>query len=174
MRERAVLAAVVVVTFLLMLDDTAVSVALPSIQARLGMGLTGAEWAANAYTLAVAACTLTAAKVTDAFGARGVFAVGIAVFAGASLGAGLAWDAGPLIAFRALQGIGGGILAPASLAAIAQVFPEPRRGAALGIWAGASATALGIGPLLGALVTEAFGWNWVFLLNIPSPDWPWP
>jgi EmrB/QacA subfamily drug resistance transporter len=162
-----VLAAVTVVTFLLMLDDTAVSVALPSIQRQLGMGIAGAEWAANAYTLAVAAVTLSAARVADGLGPRPVFAAGLAVFAAGSLGAGLAAESAWLLVFRAVQGIGAGILAPASLAAIAHAFPEPRRGAALGVWAGASASALGLGPLVGALVTETLGWNWVFLLNVP-------
>jgi EmrB/QacA subfamily drug resistance transporter len=162
-----VLAAVTVVTFLLMLDDTAVSVALPSIQRQLGMGIAGAEWAANAYTLAIAATTLIGAKVTDGMGPRRVFVAGLAVFAAGSLGAGIAGDGTQLIAFRAVQGLGAGALTPASLAVIAHAFPEPRRGTALGVWAGASATALGAGPLVGALVTQGLGWQWVFLLNLP-------
>jgi EmrB/QacA subfamily drug resistance transporter len=169
----AVLAGLTLVSFLLLLDDTAVSVALPSIRRQLGLGLSGLEWVVNGYTLPLAALMLLAGQLADRHGRRRMFLIGLAVFTLASLLAGIAADGATLIAARGVQGIGAALVAPASLAIIADTFPDDERGWALGVWAGVTATALGLGPLLGALVTESLGWAWIFLLNVPLGVGAW-
>ena len=161
------LAAITVVSFLLLLEDTAVSVALPDIRRELGVGLTGLEWVVNAYTLALAVLVLPAGKLADAYGRRRAFVGGLVVFTAASLFAGMATSGTTLIAARALQGAGAAFTASAALSIISGSFPEQERGAALGVWAGASAVGLAVGPVVGAMLTEMFGWPWVFLINVP-------
>lgn len=161
------LAAITVVSFLLTLEDTAVSVALSSIRRDLGVGLTGLEWVVNAYTLALAVLVLPAGKLADGYGRRRVFLAGVAVFTVSSLAAGLAGSGAELIAARALQGAGAALAGSAALSIVSVSFPERERGAALGIWASASAVGLAVGPLAGAMLTEMFGWPWVFLVNVP-------
>lgn len=168
-----VLIGLTLVTFLLLLDDTAVSVALPSIQKQLGLGFGGLEWVVNAYTLTIAAFTLMAGRLADRNGARRIFLIGLAIFVIGSLSAGISPTPAALIAFRAAQGLGAALVAPAALALIAITFPAERRGMALGVWAGVSASALGIGPLIGALVNDALGWQWIFLLNVPLGSLGW-
>ncbi len=161
------LVALTVVSFLLLLEDTAVSVALPNIRQDLGIGLGGLEWIVNAYTLALAVLVLPAGKLADAYGRRRAFIAGLALFAAASLAAGLAPSAETLIAARALQGVGAAFSASSALAIISASFSKEERGAALGVWAGASAVGLAVGPWVGAMLTEMFGWDWVFLINVP-------
>ncbi|WP_404380349.1 DHA2 family efflux MFS transporter permease subunit [Knoellia locipacati] len=152
---------------MLLLDDTAVAVALPAIQRQLGMGLNGLEWVVNAYTLTIAAFTLLAGRLGDRDGRRRIFLTGLAIFTLASLGAGMAPTGELLIAARSVQGLGAALIAPTSLAIIADTFPRNQRGVAIGIWAGVSASALGLGPLFGAIINDSLGWRWIFLLNVP-------
>ena len=161
------LAAITVVSFLLLLEDTAVSVALPSIQRDLGSSLASLEWIVNAYTLALAVLLLPAGRLADTYGQRRVFVLGLAVFSTASLLAGLAPSSWLLIGARALQGTGAALTASAGLSIISLAFPEDERGTALGLWAGASSVGLALGPVVGAMLTEMFGWPWVFLINVP-------
>ena len=161
------LGALALVSFLLTLDDTALSVALPPIGRDLGLGLSGLEWVVNAYTLALAALLLTGGKLSDALGSRRIFLAGLAVFTIASLAAGLAPTGLLLIAARVVQGAGAALLMPATLAIISTTFPARQKGMAIGIWAGVSAGGLAIGPLLGAALTESFGWRSIFLVNVP-------
>jgi len=168
-----VLAGLTLVTFLLLLDDTAVAVALPTMQRRFGLGLNGLEWVVNAYTLTIAAFTLLAGRLGDRDGRRKIFLIGLAVFTVASLVAGLAPTGVLLIATRAVQGLGAALVAPTSLAIIADTFPRNERGLALGIWAGVSASALGLGPLFGAIINDSLGWQWIFLLNVPVGVGAW-
>jgi MFS family permease len=163
----AVLASLTIVSFVLLLDDTAVSIVLPSIRRQLHTGLSGLEWVVNGYTLPIAALMLLAGKLADRHDRRAIFLHGVGVFTVASLLAGLAPSLTVLIAARALQGVGAALLIPASLSIIASGFDERERGTALGVWAGVSATALGLGPLVGALVNGALGWQSIFLLNVP-------
>lgn len=161
------LAGLTLVTSLLLLDDTAVAVALPAIQRRLGLGLSGLEWVVNAYTLTIAAFTLLAGRLGDRDGRRKIFLTGLAIFTLASLGAGMAPTGSLLIAARAVQGLGAALVAPTSLAIIADTFPREERGLAIGIWAGVSTSALGLGPLFGAIINDTWGWRWIFLVNVP-------
>jgi EmrB/QacA subfamily drug resistance transporter len=161
------LGALALVSFLLTLDDTALSVALPSIGRELGLGLSGLEWVVNAYTVSLAALLLAGGRLADSLGSRRVFLAGLAVFTIASLAAGLAPTGLMLIAARVVQGGGAALLMPATLAIISSTFPAPQRGMAIGVWAGVSAGGLAIGPLLGAALTESFGWGSIFLVNVP-------
>jgi EmrB/QacA subfamily drug resistance transporter len=161
------------VSLLVLLDDTAVSVALPSIQRQLGFNFSALEWIVNAYTLAIAAFTLLAGHLADRRGARSIFLLGLAIFIAGSLVSGLASSVSLLIVSRSVQGLGAALIGPTSLSLIATAFPDHRRGTALGIWAGVSASALGIGPVIGALITDGLGWNWIFLLNVPLGIFAW-
>ena len=161
------LGALALFSVLLTLDDTALSVALPSIERDLGLGLSGLEWVVNAYTLALAALLLAGGRLADALGNRRVFLWGLAVFSVASLAAGLASTGPLLIGVRVLQGGGAALMMPAALAIISSSFPARQRGMAIGVWAGISAGGLAIGPLLGAVLTESLGWGSIFLLNVP-------
>lgn len=162
-----VLAGLSVVTFLLLADDTAISVTLPSIQRDLGVDLGVIEWIVNAYALAIAAFTLLAGRLVDRYGAPRLFRGGLALFVVGSLVGGLVQSAPGLLTARSVQGIGAALVAPAALAAIADAFSPRERGTALGVWAGVSASALGLGPLFGAIVADGFGWQWIFLVNVP-------
>jgi EmrB/QacA subfamily drug resistance transporter len=163
----AMLAALSLASFLVVFDDSAVAVALPSLQRDLRLDLSELEWTLNAYTLGLATVLLLAGKIVDRFGARRALIAGLTLFTLASVPAALADGGAVLIAARAVQGMGAAFVAPASLAAISALFPAARRGAAIGIWAGISAIGLGSGPLLGAVIVEYVGWSGVFLLNLP-------
>lgn len=153
--------------FMIMLDNTVVNVALPSIQRSLHVGLSELEWIVNAYALMFAVLMLSGGKLADLLGRRKVFASGLVVFTLSSLVCGLASSAGLLIGARAVQGIGAAFMMPATLGIISAVFPPKERGAAIGIWAGVSAMALAIGPLVGGLITEHIAWSWIFYINVP-------
>ncbi|HEX7526633.1 MAG TPA: MFS transporter [Gaiellaceae bacterium] len=161
------LAAVSVGLFMIMLDNTVVNVALPSIRRSLGMSLEGLEWVVAGYALTFAAFMLIGGKLADYFGRRLIFMVGLAVFTAASLACGLAPNGGFLIGARVVQGLGGAMMNPATLSIITATFAPRERGKAIGIWAGVSAMALAIGPLVGGLLTEHVNWNWIFYVNVP-------
>ena len=161
------LGAVAFALFMIMLDNTVVNVALPSIQRDLGIGLSELEWTVNAYALTFAVLMLSGGKLADFFGRRRVFLIGLAIFTLSSLACGLATTGGTLIGARTLQGVGAAIMMPATLSIISATFPPHQRGMAIGIWAGVSAMALAIGPLIGGLITEHIDWSWIFFLNVP-------
>jgi EmrB/QacA subfamily drug resistance transporter len=152
---------------MIMLDNTVVNVALPSIQRDLGADLSELEWIVTGYALTFASLMLVGGKLADAYGRRLVFVAGIVVFTTASLFCGLASSADMLIGSRVLQGAGAALMNPATLSIIAATFPPRERGTAIGIWAGTSALALAIGPLVGGLITEHANWNWIFFINLP-------
>src|SRR6478752_3031221 len=161
------LGAVSVGLFVIMLDNTVVNVALPSMQQSLHMSLSELEWVVAGYALTFAAFMLTGGKLADFVGRRLVFMIGLAVFTGASLACGLAPNGGFLIGARIVQGLGGAMMNPATLSIITATFAPRERGRAIGIWAGVSAMALAIGPLVGGLLTEHVNWNWIFFINVP-------
>ena len=131
------------------------------------MSLSELEWVVAGYALTFAAFMLTGGKLADFFGRRLIFMVGLAVFTGACLACGLAPNGGFLIGARVVQGLGGALMNPATLSIITATFPPRERGKAIGIWAGVSAMALAIGPLVGGLLTEHVNWNWIFFINVP-------
>jgi EmrB/QacA subfamily drug resistance transporter len=153
--------------FMIMLDNTVVNVALPSIQRELHAPLSQLEWIVTGYALSFAALMLTGGKLADLFGRRLIFVAGIALFTFSSLMCGLADSGDMLIGWRIVQGIGAALMNPATLAIISATFPPQQRGMAIGIWAGVSAMALAIGPLVGGLLTEHVGWSWIFYVNVP-------
>ncbi|HJR94103.1 MAG TPA: DHA2 family efflux MFS transporter permease subunit, partial [Gaiellaceae bacterium] len=166
-RKWLTLAAVSVGLFMIMLDNTVVNVALPSIQRDLASDLSELEWIVTGYALTFASLMLVGGKVADAYGRRRIFVLGIVVFTLASLLCGLASSSEMLIGARVLQGAGAALMNPATLSIIAATFPPRQRGTAIGIWAGVSALALAIGPLVGGLITEHVDWSWIFFVNVP-------
>jgi EmrB/QacA subfamily drug resistance transporter len=161
------LAAVAFGLFMIMLDNTVVNVALPSIEKDLNISISELEWIVTAYALVFAALLITGGKLADLFGRRRIFIVGLVIFTASSLACGLASSAGFLIGARAVQGVGAALMNPATLSIITATFPPKQRGQAIGIWAGVSALALALGPLVGGLIVDNIGWNWIFFVNIP-------
>ena len=166
-RKWLTLGAVTFGLFMIMLDNTIVNVALPSIQRDLGSTVTQLEWIVNGYALTFAVLLLTGGKLADMLGRRRIFIVGLAVFTASSLACGLAGSEQLLIAARVVQGAGAALMNPATLSIIIATFPARQRGMAIGIWAGVSASALAIGPLVGGVITEHIGWSWIFFINVP-------
>jgi EmrB/QacA subfamily drug resistance transporter len=149
------------------IDGSVVSVALPAIQADLNSSVRGAQWIVNAYMLTLGALILIGGAAGDRYGRRRVFVLGVIVFAGASVACGLAPNVVTLIAARAVQGIGGALMVPESLAIISAAFPEKERGRAIGTWAGFSALTTALGPVLGGWLVEASSWRTIFFVNVP-------
>jgi MFS family permease len=152
---------------MVMLDNTVTNVALPSIQRSFDASLSALEWTVNAYTLSFAVLLVTGGRLGDILGRRKVFLVGVVVFAAASATIAAAPNEGWLVAFRAVQGVGAALMMPATLSIITNAFPPQERGKAIGTWAGVSAIALAIGPLLGGWLTEDVTWRAIFIINVP-------
>ena len=156
-----------VALFMVSLDNLVVTTALPVIRRDLHASVSQLEWTVNAYTLTFAVLLLTGAALGDRFGRRRVFTFGLVLFTGASALAALATSAGMLEAARALQGVGGAIVAPLTLTILSAAVPAERRGLALGIWGGVGGLAVAIGPLVGGAVVSGISWHWIFWLNVP-------
>jgi EmrB/QacA subfamily drug resistance transporter len=156
-----------IATFMLLLDITVVNVALPDIQRALGASLSSLQWVVDAYALTLAAFLLTAGSLGDRLGRRRIFSIGFGIFTLASFLCGVAGDPTLLNIARGLQGVGGAAMFATSLALIGQEFHGKDRATAFGIWGATIGGAVAIGPLVGGLITEHLGWEWIFFVNVP-------
>src|SRR5688500_1021537 len=164
---RWVLAATILASSMAFIDGTVVNVALPCLQTSLNAPAIGLQRVIEAYSLFLSALLLDGGSLSDRYGRRRIFNIGVVVFAIASAGCGLAMNIEQLIAARAVQGIGGALLVPGSLALISSSFGPEERGRAIGTWSGFSAITTAIGPVLGGWLVENVSWRAVFFLNLP-------
>jgi EmrB/QacA subfamily drug resistance transporter len=150
------------------LDNNIVNVAIPAIQRDLHLTTAALEWVVSGYILVFASLLLAGGRLGDLFGRRRLFLLGLTVFTGASLIAGLAGNVDVLVASRAVQGLGAALVTPTTLALISATYPDPReRTAAVGVWSAVGALALAVGPLLGGLLSQHVAWGWIFFINVP-------
>jgi EmrB/QacA subfamily drug resistance transporter len=167
-RRWLALAVIVTAQFMVVLDVAIVNVALPSIKTDLHFSQPSLQWVISAYAIFFGGLLLLGGRLGDLLGRRRVFMVGLALFTASSLACGVSWSEGSLIAFRAIQGLGGALLAPAALSILITTFSEGReRNLALGIWGAASGSGGAAGVLLGGVLTSYLSWSWVFFVNVP-------
>ena len=167
-RRWSALALIVTAQFMVILDVAIVNVALPSIKTDLGFSPTSLQWVVSAYAIFFGGTLLLGGRLADLFGRRRLFIGGLLLFAASSLLCGMAWSESSLIGFRALQGLGGALLAPAALSLLMTSFAEGRdRNLALGIYGAASGSGAAAGVLLGGVLTSYLGWSWIFFINVP-------
>src|SRR5581483_11127955 len=164
---RWVLAATIIGSSIVFIDGAVVNVALPVLQQQLNATITDVQWVVEAYALFLAALILVGGALGDHFGRRRIFALGIAIFGAASVYCGLASSVSHLIFARAIQGVGGALLVPGSLAIISAFFPGEQRGRAIGLWSGFTSVTAGLGPALGGWLIGHFSWRWAFFINVP-------
>jgi EmrB/QacA subfamily drug resistance transporter len=165
--KRGALVSAILGSAVVAVDATVVNVALPTIANELGGGLAGQQWVANAYLLTLSSLILVSGSLADIYGERRVFTLGVAGFGLSSLLCALAPSVELLVVARALQGVSGALLTPASLAIIVAVFPESERGAAIGSWTAWGGIGYLAGPLIGGQIIDSASWRWVFALNVP-------
>src|SRR6478672_3895985 len=167
-RKWLALTVIVAAQFMVVLDIAIVNVALPSIKTDLHFAEENLQWVVSAYAILFGGALLLGGRLGDIYGRRRFFIIGVTLFTGASLLGGFSWSEGSLIAFRALQGLGGALLAPATLSILMTTFAEgAERNRALGIWGAASGSGAAVGVLLGGFLTSYLSWPWVFFINVP-------
>jgi EmrB/QacA subfamily drug resistance transporter len=166
-QKRWVLVASILGSSLAFIDGTVVNVALPAIQRDLSASVYQAQWVVESYALLLASLLLVGGALGDRLGRRRIFLIGVGIFGAASIACALSQSVGQLIAARAVQGLGGALLVPGSLALISMAFPATERGAAFGTWAAFSGVTSAAGPLVGGYLIDSFSWNWAFAVNIP-------
>jgi EmrB/QacA subfamily drug resistance transporter len=165
--RRWTLLAAVLGSSLAFMDGTVVNVTLPAIQREFNASVSDVQWIMEAYTLVLAALLLVGGALGDHYGRRRLFAIGVALFATASIGCALSSSALQLIATRAIQGMGAAMLIPGSLALVSSAYPLAERGAAIGTWSAFSGITTAVGPVAGGFLVEHYSWKWAFLLNLP-------
>jgi EmrB/QacA subfamily drug resistance transporter len=165
--QRWVLLATILGSSMASIDSTIVNVALPILQTELRATVTDVQWVVESYALFVAALILVGGALGDRFGRRRIFTIGVTLFTLASIWCGFAPNIGQLIWARSIQGIGGALLIPGSLAIIGATFPADRRGSAIGVWSGFTAMTSAVGPVLGGWLLERASWHWLFFINVP-------
>lgn len=167
-RRWLVLAVVVVAQFMVVLDVAIVNVALPTIKVDLHFSQESLQWVITAYAILFGGALLLGGRLADILGRRRMFTMGVGLFAVSSLLAGLAWSEASLIVFRALEGLGAALMAPAALSILMNTFEEGReRNIALGVWGGVSGSGAAVGVLLGGVLTTYLSWSWIFFINVP-------
>ncbi|NUR60710.1 MAG: MFS transporter [Catenulispora sp.] len=167
MRKWLPLVAVCLGTFMLLVDVTIVTVALPDMARSLHTSFADLQWVMDVYALVLAALLLAAGSLGDRSGHRRVYTAGLVVFAGASLACGVATDPGTLIAFRAVQGVGGAAMLATTVALISHLYSGRDRGTAFGVWGAVNGAAAAAGPIMGGLLTQHLDWRWIFFVNLP-------
>src|SRR5947199_7305573 len=165
--EPWIVAATIFGSSMVFIDSTVVNVALPALQKNLDATVLDVQWVIESYALFLAALLLAGGSMGDRFGRRRIFCSGVALFALASIGCGLAENVSQLIVARAIQGVAGALLVPGSLAIISASFDEAKRGQAIGTWSGFTAITAGVGPVLGGWLIENVSWRAVFFINVP-------
>jgi EmrB/QacA subfamily drug resistance transporter len=167
-RMRWVTLIVIAISVLIVvLDSTIVNIALPTLQRELGTTIAELQWIITAYIMVFGALMLTTGSLADRFGRARLLQLGIVVFAGGSAAAAFTSSVWQLIMWRAVMGVGGAMILPATLAIITNVFPREERGKAIGIWAGLNGIGVALGPIIGGLIIDSLKWNWIFLINLP-------
>ncbi len=159
--------ALVIGFFMILVDSTIVSIANPAIMRDLDADFTAVIWVTSAYLLAYAVPLLITGRLGDRFGPKRVYLVGLVVFTLASVWCGLSGDIGMLIAARAVQGLGAALMTPQTMAVITRIFPPNQRGAAMGLWGAVAGVATLVGPILGGVLVDSLGWEWIFFVNLP-------
>lgn len=159
--------ALVIGFFMILVDSTIVSIANPAILRDLDADITSVLWVTSAYLLAYAVPLLITGRLGDRFGPKNVYMVGLVVFTLASLWCGFAGDITMLIAARAVQGLGAALMTPQTMAVITRIFPPKQRGAAMGLWGAVAGVATLVGPILGGVLVDSLGWEWIFFVNVP-------
>ena len=159
--------ALVIGFFMILIDTTIVSVANPSIMAGLGTDINSVIWVTSAYLLAYAVPLLITGRLGDRFGPKNLYLIGLVLFTGASAWCGFSGDIGALISARVVQGLGAALMTPQTMSVITRIFPPDRRGAAMGVWGSVAGVATLIGPILGGVLVDGFGWEWIFFVNVP-------
>ncbi len=162
-----ILAATILGSSMAFIDSTVVNVALPALQSAFHAGVGEVQWVVESYALMLSSLLLLGGSLGDLYGRAKIFLVGVALFAIASAGCGLAPSIGWLIAARSVQGVGAALLVPGSLALISASFPESERGRAIGTWSGFTSITAALGPVLGGWIVEHISWRWAFLINVP-------
>ncbi len=166
-RPQWILVAAILGSSMAFIDSSVVNVALPALQSALHATISQVQWIIESYALCLSALMLTGGSLGDLYGQRRVFATGIFIFAIGSACCGVSPGIGQLIAARGLQGIGGALLVPGSLALISVAFPPEKRGSAIGTWSGFTSITAAIGPVLGGWFVQHASWRWVFYINLP-------
>jgi EmrB/QacA subfamily drug resistance transporter len=159
--------ALVIGFFMILVDSTIVSIANPAILTDLDTNLTAVIWVTSAYLLAYAVPLLITGRLGDRFGPKNIYLIGLTVFTLASLWCGLSGTVEMLIAARAVQGLGAALMTPQTMAVITRIFPPTQRGAAMGLWGAVAGVATLVGPILGGVLVDSLGWEWIFFVNVP-------